>query len=71
MTNKLLRGLTLCLLLAHCMLGTYVAQSGRFPDIPVTFGNLMVGTTPALLYLVYFVLFNLIYYRKSKITLVD
>jgi hypothetical protein len=48
-----------------------VAESSRFPDSPVTFGNLMVGTTPALLYLIYFVLFNLIYYRKSKIELVD
>ena len=62
---------TLCLLLAYCMIGTYVAESGRFPDIPVTFGNLMVGTTPALLNLVYFVLFDLIYYRKSKISLVE
>ena len=66
-----LDGATLCLLLAYCMIGTYVAESGRFPDSPVTFGNLMVGTTPALLYLVYFVLFNLIYYRKSKVTLAD
>ena len=67
----MLNGATLCLLLAYCMIGTYVAQSGRFPDIPVTFGNLMVGTTPALLYLVYFVLYNLIYYRKSKVNLVE
>ena len=53
------------------MIGAYVAQSGRFPDRPVTFDNLMSATTPATLYLVYFVLYNLIYYRKSKVTLVN
>ena len=62
---------TLCLLLAYCMIGAYVAQSGRFPDRPVTFDNLMSATTPATLYLVYFVLYNLIYYRKSKVNLVE
>ena len=63
--------MTLCLLLAYCMISTYVAQSGRFPDIPVTFGDLMLNATPTLAYLVYFGLFELIYHRKSKLTLVD
>ena len=66
-----LNGLTFCLLLAYCMIGAYVAQSGRFPDIPVTFDDLMSGTTTASLYMVYMILYNLIYYRKSKLTLVE
>ena len=66
-----LDGATLCLLLAYCMIGTYVAQSGRFPDIPVTFDDLWSGTSIATAYLIYSKLFNLIYYRKSKVTLVD
>ena len=66
-----LDGVTLCLLLAYCMIGVYVAESGRFPDIPVTFDDLWSGTSIASAYLIYISLFNLIYYRKSKIELVD
>lgn len=68
-----LNGLTTCLLLAYLLVGGYVARSGRYPDIPVTFWDLMIllDASPILIYVAYFLLYNLIYYRKSKITLVD
>ena len=68
-----LNGLTTCLLLAYLLVGGYLARSGRYPNIPVTFWDAMIllDASPILIYVVYFLLYNLIYYRKSKITLVD
>lgn len=68
-----LNGLTTCLLLAYLLVGGYLARSGRYPDIPVTFWDAMIllDASPILIYVVYFLLYNLIYYRKSKVTLVD
>ena len=68
-----LNGLTTCLLLAYLLVGGYLARSGRYPDIPVTFWDAMIllDASPILIYAVYFLLYNLIYYRKSKINLVE
>ena len=68
-----LNGLTTCLLLAYLLVGGYLARNGRYPDIPVTFWDAMIllDASPILIYAVYFLLYNLIYYRKSKINLVE
>ena len=63
--------LTFCLLLAYVLIGSYVAQKGRFPDMPVTLGSILPDALSTLLFPAYFLLFELIYYRKSKINLVD
>ena len=66
-----LDGLTACLFTAYLLVGAYMAKSGRFPDIPFTVGDFLTELLTVIPFLVYFPLFDLIYYRKSKINLID
>ena len=67
-----LDALTACLMIAYTLVGAYTAHIGRFPDIPIDVGDLLLEALEAsILFVVYFPVFHLIYYRKSKLALND
>ncbi len=64
-----LDALSVALFFAYLFTRTYLAETVRFPNIPITFSYFLPDIFRGSLFLLYFPLFHLIYYRKSKVLL--